>query len=371
MAYSRLWRTRARGCALLIMLGLVVCPVVMRAQFLSSPLKSDEDLILFSATAPGDPQTTWTAPVHGWVFEREPNFRRLDAFKTFLRDRFGVPEFEFEGSQVFRSRAQLFLVDNERNKQLSVTVGQTPQRLRKSSADGHVQDSVTLPGNVGTSLTWIPVRAHTRADDARIIVGAVQLVDQSGISVVSDIDDTIKDSHVLNRRELAANTFLREFRAVPGMSELYRRWAANNDVAFHYVSGSPWQLYPFLSEFLERTQFPAGSFHLRMFRWKDRSSLEFLENRTMEYKLGVIDELMRRFTGRRFILVGDSGERDPDVYAQIAGRFPRQVSAILIRDVHPDGTQTNRFASLFAKLDTSIRVRIFRTSQALDDLILR
>lgn len=92
----------------------------------------------------------------------------------------------------------------------------------------------------------------TRPDDGRVFKGSVQLVSPTGISVVSDIDDTIKETHVLNRHELAANTFLREFRGVPGMADLFRRWAAGDHIVFHYVSGSPWQLYPALSDFLRR-----------------------------------------------------------------------------------------------------------------------
>ena len=109
----------------------------------------------------------------------------------------------------------------------------------------------------------------TPAGDDRRFEGQVQLLGRTGISIVSDIDDTIKISEVPVRKELLANTFLRDFKAVPGMSEAYRQWVAAG-ASLHYVSASPWQLYSALSEFMEQQKFPKGSFHLRLFRLKDR-----------------------------------------------------------------------------------------------------
>jgi phosphatidate phosphatase APP1 len=76
------------------------------------------------------------------------------------------------------------------------------------------------------------------------------------------------------------------------MADLYQRWAEQSNVVFHYVSGSPWQLYPSLSDFVLRAGFPPGIFHLRQFRLKDESAVEFLENRTLEFKLDVIQNLV-------------------------------------------------------------------------------
>ena len=63
-----------------------------------------------------------------------------------------------------------------------------------------------------------------------------------GISVISDIDDTIKVSNVVSRRALLRHTFCHSFQPVHGMSEVYRKWSEQH-CQFHYVSASPWQLY--------------------------------------------------------------------------------------------------------------------------------
>ena len=133
------------------------------------------------------------------------------------------------------------------------------------------------------------------------------------------------------------------------------------------MSGSPWQLYPALADFVQREGFPRGSFNLRQFRVKDKSAVEFLENRTLEYKLGVINTLMRRFPERQFVLVGDSGEKDPEVYKELASRFPNQVRAILIRDVRGEDLSSDRFVKLYEKLPEHITRRVFRETRELAD----
>ena len=62
-----------------------------------------------------------------------------------------------------------------------------------------------------------------------------------GVSVISDIDDTIKVSEVLSKRALLKHTFYSYFKPVEGMSELYQKWSEQK-CQFHYVSASPWQL---------------------------------------------------------------------------------------------------------------------------------
>ena len=210
----------------------------------------------------------------------------------------------------------------------------------------------------------------TRPGDNRTFAGQLQLVARTGLSVVSDIDDTIKDSNVRNKRELALNTFVRDFRGVPGMSDLYQKWAGTGGVVFHYVSGSPWQLLAPIADFMERDRFPRGSFHLRRFRVKDRTVREFLENRTREFKVETIGRLMALVPDRRFVLVGDSGEKDPEAYAELAAKCPRQVAAILIRNVTTEARTAPRYAPLFDSLASHIERRVFVSPAELSDLAL-
>ena len=82
----------------------------------------------------------------------------------------------------------------------------------------------------------------------------------------------------------------------------------DDPVRFHYVSNSPHQLAPLLHEFLYVYSFPMDTLHLRHF------SLLGGRYHPMEHKREVVTRLMTTFPERRFVLVGDSGESDLDLY---------------------------------------------------------
>lgn len=109
--------------------------------------------------------------------------------------------------------------------------------------------------------------------------------------------------------------------------------------SFHYVSGAPWQLFQPLCDFIDKEGFPEGSFHMKSVpanllspaTWKDL--LKLVGDATVEQKLAQISNIMTRFPGRKFILVGDSGEHDPEIYQQLQNTFGDQITKIVIRDV--------------------------------------
>lgn len=339
----------------------------------ASTIDDDEQLILFPTFAAENGPSTWTAHIRGWIYEPEVGERRqflLGELERLLRHNFDLRNDDLESTQTtstphFSERAAMFLVDNERRKRVAVTIEGHTSTLGRSEPTGFFEGDVTLTGTTGRSGEWTEVRAVTRLGDPRVFAGKVQFIGRRGISVVSDIDDTIKDSYVLDAHELGVNTFLRDFRAVAGMADLYRRWATGGTTVFHYVSTSPLQLYPALADFTRRDEFPEGSFHLRPFRLKDGVQTFFGD--PPAFKVGVIDSLMRQFPERRFILVGDSGEQDPEVYEKLASRFPNQVAAILIRDVRGQDLTSPRFVQLYANLPADIERRVFRDPRELED----
>ncbi len=142
------------------------------------------------------------------------------------------------------------------------------------------------------------------------------------------------------------NTFFRSFEAVPGMADYYRLLVNLPDVAFHYVSASPWQLYQPLEEFRRESNYPPGSFHMKLFRWTDRSIANIFSS-PIQYKLNIIEPILTRYPNRQFILIGDSGEKDPEVYGDLARRYPKQINKILIRNVTSLNTEDQRFLDAF------------------------
>ncbi|CAE7840550.1 APP1, partial [Symbiodinium sp. CCMP2592] len=69
--------------------------------------------------------------------------------------------------------------------------------------------------------------------------------------------------------------------------------------------------------------FPVSSIHLCPLLGRDRAN----------FKLRQVTSLLSQFPNRKFILVGDSGERDAEVYAEIMRKHPSQVLKVLIRAV--------------------------------------
>jgi hypothetical protein len=294
----------------------------------SSTLAADEGVILFPVMGHREADG-WRVPVHGWVYEPEEKDRTRRALIAELRKAMGLSDAE-AASAVFTRRLRLFLRDNESRKQLSVLAAATEHGLPVSGRDGHFEGLLALPDAPPGELLLRLARYERFS-------GRAHLLADEGLTVISDIDDTVKVSHVLDKKKLLRATFLEEFRAVEGMAELYQRWVSEG-AHLHFVSSSPWQLYPELEAFLRREGFPEATFSLKRIRVKDASALTLLDD-PFESKVETIEAILERFPRRRFILVGDSGEKDPEVYGHVTRNLkqPQQVVKVFIRDVtgHP------------------------------------
>lgn len=84
-------------------------------------------------------------------------------------------------------------------------------------------------------------KSDAKSENYRSFKCTIYVLASNGISIISDIDDTIKISKVLSKRALLKHTFYNEFQPVDGMNELYQKWFEQK-CQFHYVSASPWQL---------------------------------------------------------------------------------------------------------------------------------
>lgn len=141
--------------------------------------------------------------------------------------------------------------------------------------------------------------------------------------VISDIDDTIVSSNVTSKLRMiltAALTNPRTRKPFGGMAAFYRALHAGVNPVF-YVSKSPWNLYVPLVEYLEVQRFPLGPLMLRDFGWR-------LEK---HHKRKVIEQLLATYPKLEFVLIGDDSEEDPEIYGDIARRYPGRIRAIFIR----------------------------------------
>jgi hypothetical protein len=252
----------------------------------------------------------WTIPLRVWVHEPrglaedvvtrlasaadDPGPRELDNLRRRIADLVADDEsgeavaFKFDGDP----DAVAFRVRNAAGREL------------ETDRNGIIEGFVTLPdararallAAQGSTEGWLSFHAVSADHQG---AGRVRLLEPTGLSVISD-------------------------------------------AAFHYVSGGPWQLYEPLWEFLVEGEggFPEGSIHMKNIRknllsadsWEDLHELAG-GDATFNQKVAQISEILERFPGREFILVGDSGEKDPDVYRHIRESFPEQIREIRIRDV--------------------------------------
>lgn len=294
--------------------------------------------------------TEWIIPMRGWVHQN----RRLPDHLIFELAQAVIGCADADTSN-FAARFDAFS-DDSRSKQ-SVTIqfdkDDEQHSFLMSDLNGLIESTVRMSTIKAQDLlaqqnaesNWL---SFSVVSDGHRGKGRVQLIGPQGVSLVSDIDDTIKVTEVpADKSVVLKNTFCRDFVSVKQMIERYK---GLENVAFHYVSGGPWQLYQPLTDFLAAEGFPAGTFHLnyfpKNFLAEDTRSLLIDSiagslGRTYDHKVEQITRLMERFPGRDFILVGDSGEVDVEVYLRMKELFGARVREIWIRDVVDDEAANN------------------------------
>lgn len=275
--------------------------------------------------------------------------------------------------ETFQNRITPFMAEADQRQSVIAEFNGNSYRLRKKTKkNGHFRDVLTLKHNeVEKAATHdefgnrcLPFRItadHSKSNQAS---GLIYLLENHGTSIISDIDDTIKDTSVGDRVELLTNTFLRDFRSVDGMADVYRQWSQRG-ASFHYVSSSPWQLFESLHQMNVLNQFPAGTMHLRNFRLRDQLLKKVIIRR--HGKTTAIRFLLKHLPDRKFVLIGDSGEKDPEIYRKICRKFPGRVKALLIRDVQQRPLEEERSRKLEEAIPTGFFAK-FRDAEELGAL---
>ena len=312
----------------------------------SKQLKKDESVVFFPTSAI-KVNEDWNFTINSWVFEKEEKSLSRILLQKSLKEVFeGMGEVtdNSENAATVKQRFMWFLVDNKRQKEVQIEFEGKAIKLNKTSPNGHAKTAVKLKRKAKNG-EWLSFKVTDKYQ--RNFSGEVQFIPKQGLSIISDIDDTIKVSNVLDKKELLINTFVKQYTFTKGFPEYYKKLASQG-AYFHYVSASPWQLYPSLKPFMEK-YYPKGTIALRDFRLKDSSLLAFLKPST-DYKIKQIQKIIQRYPQHRFILIGDSGEHDPEVYAAIYQQFPKNIQAIQIRAVKGSDLTKQRFIETFKSI---------------------
>ena len=225
-----------------------------------------------------------------------------------------------------------FLTDELPGVPLLVRVGEAEARA-VTDAEGYFRvrldpehlDSPVTTGTVELAGEYRGITDRHRTDVRVHVPGA-----QAAFGVVSDVDDTILETGVQRVGRMVLQTFTGSALTrtpFPGVVELYRDLARGGTNPVFYVSSSPWNLHHFLDAFLEHRGFPLGPVLLR-------DLLGSAAGR--EEKHGRINEVLELHPDLPFVLIGDSGERDPEIYADVVREHPGRVLAVYIRETRLD-----------------------------------
>ena len=186
--------------------------------------------------------------------------------------------------------------------------------------------------------------------------GHVLVPARARFAVISDLDDTVVHSGATNVMKMVwivvrhnAHTRL----PFPGVSAFYEALRQGPEDGLEnpifYVSSSPWNLYDLLEDFLDVHGLPAGPLFL-----KDWSPTTLGKHH--DHKLGIIRTLLETYPDLPFVLIGDSGEKDPEIYRQAVAEHPGRIEVIYIRDVTSDerDAEVGKIAGEVARMGTTM-----------------
>eukprot|EP01100_Stratorugosa_tubuloviscum_P006886 TRINITY_DN2919_c0_g1_i2.p1 TRINITY_DN2919_c0_g1~~TRINITY_DN2919_c0_g1_i2.p1 ORF type:complete len:443 (+),score=185.99 TRINITY_DN2919_c0_g1_i2:64-1329(+) len=413
----------------------------IRNKFSSKIVKEDEKVEFFSNPIDInsiDSSNKVKFEIKGRIYENVNSIANLIE-KSEIND---IPD-QIKESQLFKKRISLFVSDSERNKRVPVYlifdptltqqqildyVGDTNEKRRnfeelnrqltgyseRSGKDGHfivnfeieidffiqLLNRFNINPNSNLDLNSKFIRPICINEANEIFEGCQTLLTSNGISIISDIDDTIKISRVYDKMILLENTLAKLYEPVPGMAQLYRDWQqiwsiqSQNPVGLHFVSGSPWQMHGSLQRFIlsgdkigdpsvpiEQEEsfrfsptFPIATIHLRLIDWKNIETIIQLFGETGAVKIENLKYLLDIFPNRKFILVGDSGEQDPEIYAKISRNYPAQIKYVFIRDIQVaynieiEKDEQKRMQKLFENCPT-VTWRLFTNPEELRNVV--
>ncbi len=227
-----------------------------------------------------------------------------------------------------------------------------------SDEEGHFEIALRPVGPLPADRVWhdvaldlVDAGSSEGPFVARVVVPPVE----AEFGVISDVDDTIIRTSATNVWKMVRITLLSTpesrlpFKGVAAFYQaLQRGVSGSGGNPVFYVSSSPWNLYDVLIRFMDVHGIPAGPLFLRDFGFTKEY---FLAAGHRRHKHARIARLLETYKELPFILIGDSGQRDPEIYAQIAQDYPGRIRAIYIRDVGLEigTTRTRHFAEMAAR----------------------
>ncbi|MBI5850828.1 MAG: App1 family protein [Planctomycetes bacterium] len=310
-----------------------------------SSVAPDERVALFPSFASriADRPDAWRAAVRGQVFQPKEDSRIRAAILDAALDALDVGDAE---RPVASARLRPFLVDDHRFERIVVAIGARRVELPRSRADGSFTGEVVVEGDDAATIDGsLAVRVVLPDGDLREFGARIACLEPDGVSIVSDVDDTVRLGSGGDPLSRVRDAIVAEYRAIPGMADAYRELAADG-AAFHWLTAAPWPLHEPYASFLREAGFPVGSLRMRSLAFTTSNIVGLLADPST-HKRRALDELLGAFPRRRFVLIGDALESDPEIYGDVARRHPGQVALVLIREDDAKPLDAKRIAVAF------------------------
>ncbi len=229
---------------------------------------------------------------------------------------------------------------------VTLELGGNRQRVT-TDRDGYFDVHLPLETPLPATQSWHTGRLDIVMRDERTVNGEVEVyVPPTAVDlvVISDIDDTVMYTGVANKLKMMYRLFFKKAHqrtAFPGVSAFYQALFAGADGQRHrpmlYVSRGPWSIYEVLVEFFQRNDIPVGPI-LFLREW-GLTLQRPLPRKAEDHKAKLIEQMLALYDELPFVLIGDSGQHDPEVYAQIVRDYPGRIRAIYIRNVNHDASR--------------------------------
>jgi phosphatidate phosphatase APP1 len=203
----------------------------------------------------------------------------------------------------------------------------------QADRQGYV-DVLVEAGGLEPGWHRVSVAARWRGQSAEAALPVLVVDPAATLAVVSDLDDTVVESGITRGLEVLRLTLLTEVSKrtpLSGAAELYRALSfprGGGSVPVFYLSTSPWNLYEVLTRFLVLRRFPAGP--LLLTDWGP-SRTNLFRVPTKQHKLTLIRSLLSDYPALQIVLIGDTGQLDPEIYATIAQEAPDRIRAVYVR----------------------------------------
>lgn len=212
--------------------------------------------------------------------------------------------------------------------------------------------------NIEFELVSYP--GNDQPDPVRVTGQAIVPPHNAQFGVISDMDDTVVRTDAYHLLKMARNVFLNNAHTrlpFEGVAAFYKALQIGTQQDTYnpifYISSSPWNLYDLFVDFFQVRGIPPGPLFLVDL---GITPTQFIAPSHEEHKLVRIQKLLDEFPHLKFILVGDSGQRDPEIYLQAAVANPGRILAIYIRDVAGEerGKQVTGYVGDAKKIDTEL-----------------